>query len=67
MTILVFLRGFIVVVAGSFYNLPKGAMAFAAKFANLRAILAASSYRKFDAALAVCERLSFLARYNQQA
>jgi hypothetical protein len=42
-------------------------MAFAAKFANVRAILAASSYRKFDAALAACERLSFLARYNQQA
>jgi hypothetical protein len=42
-------------------------MAFAAKFANLRAILAASSYRKLDGALAACERLSFLARYNQEA
>jgi hypothetical protein len=51
----------IVVVAGSFSTLPKGAMAFAAKFANLRAILAASSYRKFHAAFAACERLSFLA------
>jgi hypothetical protein len=40
---------------------------FAAKFANIRAILAAGSYRKFDAALAACERVSFLARYNQQA
>jgi hypothetical protein len=58
---------FIVVVAGSFSNLPKRAMGFAAKFANVRAILAASSYRKFDAALAACERLSFLARYNRQA
>ena len=67
MTILVFLRGFIVVVAGSFYNLPELAVIFAAKFANIRAILAAGSYRKFDAALAACERVSFLARYNQQA
>jgi hypothetical protein len=30
-------------------------------------ILAANSYRKFDAALDACERLSFLGRYNQQA
>jgi len=52
---------FIVVVAGSFYNLLKGAMAFAAQFANIQAILATSSFRKFDASLAACERLSFLA------
>ncbi len=58
---------FIVVVAGSFLEFAEGAMAFAAKFANVRAILAASSYRKSDAALAACERLSFLARYNRQA
>jgi len=32
-------------------------MAFAAKFANLRAILAAGSYRKFDAALAACKTI----------
>jgi hypothetical protein len=48
------------VVAECFYNLPELAVIFAAKFANIRPILAGSC-RKFNAALAACERVSFLA------
>jgi hypothetical protein len=46
---------------------PELAVIFAAKFANVRAILAAGSYRKVRAAVAAYERVSFLGRYNQQA
>jgi hypothetical protein len=48
------------VLSENLQNLPKAGLAFAAKFANLRAIVASVSYRKFRAAVAGCERLSFL-------